>query len=230
MGNTIKKAGKENLHKDHRERMRKKISESGFENLLDHEKLEVLLFGSIPRANTNETAHRLLKRFGSFAAVLDASVSDLAKVEGMGPISAFQLSILPQVAEYYFRDKRVIKTRFTTIDEIGKYAITKFINCEVEKFYLFCFDAKGCLISEELLHTGNVNGAGVDITKIAQFVFRENASKFAVAHNHPRGVCIPSADDLDVTARIMDDFKSFRVDFLEHFIVVDDKYCGIKPR
>lgn len=230
MSKDLKKTDKGNLHKGHRERMREKILKSGFEALPDHEKLEVLLFGSIPRANTNETAHRLLNRFGSFSAVLDATPAELEKIEGMGATSAFQLSIFPRVAEYYFKDKRVIKKRFETIDEIGKYVTTKFINNDIEKFYVFCLDAKGSLISETLLQTGSVNCASVDTTRIAQIVFRDNTSKFVVAHNHPHGICIPSADDLDVTARIIKHFKNFKVEFLEHFIVVDDKYCGIKPR
>ena len=55
------------IHDGHRERLRKKFCQGALE---DHELLELLLFYSIPRCNTNETAHELLLRFGSLDAVM----------------------------------------------------------------------------------------------------------------------------------------------------------------
>ena len=65
-------AAENNLHQGHRERMRERIAQQGFESLADHEALEVLLYLTNPRKNTNVMAHALLKRFGSFSRVLDA--------------------------------------------------------------------------------------------------------------------------------------------------------------
>ena len=59
-------AAENNLHQGHRERMRERIAQQGFESLADHEALEVLLYLTNPRKNTNVMAHALLKRFGSF--------------------------------------------------------------------------------------------------------------------------------------------------------------------
>lgn len=78
-------AAENNLHQGHRERMRERIAQQGFESLADHEALEVLLYLTNPRKNTNVMAHALLKRFGSFSRVLDAEEEELCKVEGVGP-------------------------------------------------------------------------------------------------------------------------------------------------
>ena len=56
------------IHDGHRERLRKKFKEG---NIEDHELLELLLFFSIPRVNTNEIAHRLIEKFGSVNGVFD---------------------------------------------------------------------------------------------------------------------------------------------------------------
>lgn len=71
-------------HSHHRERLRKRAREEGLSSFEPHEALELLLFYAIPRVNTNEIAHALLDRFGSFAAVLDADYSQLVEVPGMG--------------------------------------------------------------------------------------------------------------------------------------------------
>ena len=53
------------LHDGHRQRCKQRFLRAGAEGFDDHQLLELLLFYAIPRCDTNETAHRLLKRFGS---------------------------------------------------------------------------------------------------------------------------------------------------------------------
>ena len=45
------------MHSGHRQRMRDRIRENGEQSLSDHEFLEVLLYITQPRVNTNEQAH-----------------------------------------------------------------------------------------------------------------------------------------------------------------------------
>ena len=52
---------KENTHEGHRKRLRDKFLRDGnFDSFPAHNALELLLFYSIPRADTNELAHRLI--------------------------------------------------------------------------------------------------------------------------------------------------------------------------
>ena len=67
------------LHEGHRQRMYEKVEKDA---LADHEWLEVLLFGALPRKNTNELAHRLIAQFGSAIKVFFASREELQKVPG----------------------------------------------------------------------------------------------------------------------------------------------------
>lgn len=92
---------KTNLHEGHRERMRIRFSRNGFENYRPHEVLEQVLFLVIPRANTNETAHLLVNRFGSLSGVLNASVNELMEVHGIGRKAAeFIASLKPNFASF----------------------------------------------------------------------------------------------------------------------------------
>ena len=69
-------------HGGHRERMRKRFKESGnFKGFSEHEILEMLLFYIVPRKNTNDIAHELIKKFGSLNSVLNASVEELSSVK-----------------------------------------------------------------------------------------------------------------------------------------------------
>ena len=73
-----------NLHEGHRSRLKAKFLENP-SIVSDHELLEVLLYGALPRVDTNEIAHRLLKVFGSLSGVFSATEKELTCIEGVGP-------------------------------------------------------------------------------------------------------------------------------------------------
>ena len=75
----------ENLHAKHRARMQERVERDGLDSLAEHEALEYLLFLSIPRADTNALAHRLIQHFGDFCKVLEAEPEELMQVEGSRP-------------------------------------------------------------------------------------------------------------------------------------------------
>ena len=86
-------------HEGHRKRIIKKL-ESG--TLLDHELLEILLFPMLPRRNTNDIAHRLLRQFGSMQEIFSAPMEELVKVKGVGESMAANIRCLGIVYRKYF--------------------------------------------------------------------------------------------------------------------------------
>ena len=85
-------------HAGHRQRMRERFLTGGLEGFADHEVLELMLFYAIPQRNVNPLAHRLLDRFGTLHAVLEAPVEELMKVEGVGQYAALLLSLFSHAA------------------------------------------------------------------------------------------------------------------------------------
>lgn len=72
------------VHKGHRQRMKRRFLEHGLDNFDDVNVLELLLFYADPRRDTNPLAHALLDQFGSLAGVLEAAPGDLEKIPGIG--------------------------------------------------------------------------------------------------------------------------------------------------
>ena len=91
----------ENIHKGHRERVRQKFLKSGFESFADHEKLELLLFYSIPRKNTNELAHSLLSHFKTLSGVFDADIGALMEIDGVTESTAILLKLILSFSREY---------------------------------------------------------------------------------------------------------------------------------
>ena len=88
-------AEEKKTHEGHRQRMRKRVEQQGFDSLEPHEALEYLLYITNARKDTNQLAHDLMGRFGDFAGVLEATEEDLLTVEGVGPATARMLHLLP---------------------------------------------------------------------------------------------------------------------------------------
>ena len=91
-------------HAGHRMRLRLKAV-SGLDPFRPHEVAELLLFETIRRRNTNETAHGLIRRFRSLRGLLTAPCGQLTSVPGIGPASAAWIaSILPEAARILTED------------------------------------------------------------------------------------------------------------------------------
>lgn len=87
------------LHSGHRERLRQRLIAEGVDHFEPHELLEFLLCYAIPRQNVNHLAHELLNYFGNLRNVLNAQVSELTQVKGMGEHAALWLNKLGQCVD-----------------------------------------------------------------------------------------------------------------------------------
>ena len=82
----------------HRKRLRERLVKTGAEGLRDYEILELLLTYTFPRKDVKPLAKKLIKHFGSFSNVLDASVEELEKVPGLTPRSALLLPLIKEAS------------------------------------------------------------------------------------------------------------------------------------
>lgn len=89
------------LHKNHRGRMRKRFFMNGVRGMSEHEIMEMLLFFCTNGVDTNETAHRLIERFGSISGVLDADYEQLLEVRGVGEKSASFIKFFREIQSDY---------------------------------------------------------------------------------------------------------------------------------
>ena len=60
-------------HDGHRARLKERFDKTRLLGFADHEVLELILFHSIPRRDTNPIAHALIREFGSLRGVLMAA-------------------------------------------------------------------------------------------------------------------------------------------------------------
>lgn len=211
------------LHKKHRERMRKEFLEHGFaDDVPPHKILEMLLFFSIPRKDTNETAHLLLEEFGSISGVLEAEITDLQRVKGVGESTAVLIKLMLPLFKKYQSDKVVAKPKFTNLDDICNFIIKKYFGYKSEVFMVISFDNEGNMIACDKVVEGDVSSVGVSVRDVVKTVLKRNAACVIISHNHTSGNALPSDADVEMTKLLKLTLQQMGVKLLDHIIVVDD--------
>ena len=221
-------AEKPNLHAKHRQRVRDEFLANGFTDATPpHKIVEMLLFYSIPRGDTNEIAHDLLNHFGSISAILDASPTELKRIKGIGDNSAIMLNLLRHVCRAYHKDKLKKGHKPFSLDEIGLYLEKKHFGLTKEYFSIVTFNSKGEQIAFDMITEGDVTSVGVSIRNIIEIVIERKAASAVIAHNHPNGIALPSHEDIQLTDRISKALAHINVPLLDHFIVIDDDHVSL---
>lgn len=214
-------------HKGHRDRLRKRFLTHGLDVLQDHEVLELLLFYALPRKDTNELARKLLNHFGSISAVLEAPLSELKEVGGIGDNAAVLLNLITPLSRRYLLSRNEKGICLSTTQACGDYMLPYFFGATEEKVYILCMDAKCKVLTCRLLHAGSVNSASVPLRKAAEIAMGCNASSVVLAHNHPSGLALPSKADVDTTIQLKTTLEALDIKLIDHIVVAENDFVSM---
>ncbi len=215
------------IHDGHRERLRERFRREGLDNFNELYVLELLLFYCIPRVDTNPLAHRLLDHFGSLTGVLDASPQELEKVTGVSQSTSTFLSLITQVGRYYQVKRSEPGEILRTIEQCGNYLVPYFFGRENETVFMLCLDAKCKVLCCKKVGEGSVNSANIPIRRVVELALGANATTVVLAHNHPSGLAIPSADDVQTTHRVAAALEAVEITLADHIVVSRDDFVSI---
>lgn len=218
---------KGSIHKDHRKRLKNRFRQEGLDHFDELHVLELLLFFGIPQGDTNPLAHRLLKRFGSLAQVLEAPMEELEKEPGVGEHVSTLLALTRDISRYYMVNRASGCGILKTTGDCGDYLVPYFVGRRDETVFLLCLDSKCKAICCKEVGRGSVNTASVSVRKIVETALAANATSVVLAHNHPSGFAYPSDEDVLTTRRVAVALDAVGILLADHIVVADDDYVSI---
>lgn len=208
----------------HRQRLRTRFLISEGKDMADYEFLEFLLTMSIPRRDVKPLAKQLVKRFGSFAGVINADNNELLSFPGLKESS---LALLKAVKEAALRlqwqnlnaaDVPVLNNWDLVLD----YCRSKIGYSTVEQFMVVYLNSKLRLIGEDIEQRGSLNQVSIHPREVIKAAIDRGAGAIVLVHNHPSGVVKPSGQDIALTQMIYEAGRLVDVDVLDHLIVSKD--------
>lgn len=219
------------VHKNHRERVRARFDAEGISGFHDHEVLELLLFYVYPQGDVNPIAHRLMKQFGSFHRVLEATPEQLMAVEGVGPSAARMLHMVFEIGRRYCQDGiryREGRHELDSTEKIAHYLAPQLAGLSNEMTVVACVDARLRPICCEIVSRGSVSASELIIRRIAEIAVRNHAPAVVLAHNHPRGRALASHEDIESTRRLQESLSRLDVQLIDHIILADGEYVSLR--
>lgn len=213
----------------HRQRMRERFYSEGIDSFQPHEALEMILYFSIPRKDTNPLAHKLIERFGSFHGVLEADKNDLEDF-GLTDNTVALLKMFPAFLNYY-NQSRITGTPFLPdTTAIGNLALSKVGTRPYEVFGMICMTSQKKYINFEIIEEGTVNKTSVSPRKVAECALRNKASIVVFVHNHPGGTLSPSGDDKILTNTLATMLDTIDVKVMDHIIVANGRFLSMREQ
>ncbi len=216
------------IHSKHRERVRKEIlSHSINDSSSAHKIIEALLFYSIPRKDTNETAHLLVNRFGSITGILEAEPEELMKIPGIGENTVALFKLIMATTKAYLNEKDVPPKMFDNRDQVCRFIKNKYLGYTREVFSVMSFDSRGGFVGFDFLSVGDISAVGVTSRMVVEVAIKRKATCVILAHNHPGGNALPSQDDIIITEMMSEALSHMEVKLIDHVIVCDDDYVSL---
>lgn len=212
------------IHDGHRDRMRARFLQEGADGLAAHEVLEMLLYGTIPRGDTNEIAHHLLDEFGSISNLIEADPYEISKTAGVGMKSAVFLSLLHELVRRYEKEKIEQKPALTSITRSAQYCKMLLAFRPTERFYAICLDSRRQILHTAKISEGSINDVYISPRLIAEKALRYKATGVLLCHNHPNGSVKPSSEDIFITGHLKKMLQPLGVDVIDHIIIGGNQY------
>lgn len=212
----------------HRERLRNRFLENGATTLADYELLELLLFRSIPRADTKGIAKALIARFGSFAEVLGAPPHLLREVRGVGENVALDIKVIAEAARRMTRGEIAKRPLLGTWQQVLDYCRTAMAFQERETFRILFLDKKNVLIADEVQQVGTVDHTPAYPREVARRALELSATAIILVHNHPSGDPTPSRADIEMTRLIIETARPLNIAVHDHIIVGKNGHASLK--
>jgi len=208
----------------HRQRLRDRFLDRGLDGFTDAEIIELLLSFGTPRSDCKEPARAALKQFDTLSAVLEAPLSGLQKIKGIGPKNGFAIHFIQAVAGRYLKDRLKEKRYLHSSSEVRDYLLHSLRGLKKEVLTVIYLDSSHAILDSETVAEGSINVNTVYPRELVKKALAKNAAALIIAHNHPSGALDPSPQDMQLTKTLCLLGSLMQIQILDHIIIGDGSY------
>ena len=159
-----------------------------------------------------------------------AGVAELTASYGLEPKSAEKAAAVLELARAIHTEPLVRGAPFNGSSDVYRAFGPRLRDLKVEQFWVILIDGKHRVIREVLVSQGTLTSSPVHPREVFSQAIRHAAAAICLVHQHPSGDPSPSADDLEITRRLVQvgDLVGIRV--CDHVICGDSSYVSLADR
>ncbi len=201
------------------ERPREKLLANGPGSLADAELLAIFIRTGLPGKTALDLARDALLEAGGLRALLNLSATQLCQFKGIGTAKYVQFQAALELGRRYLMEQMEKGDAIANPQMSRDYLTLQLRDKPYESFFVMFLDSKHRVIHHQALFRGTIDSASVPVREVVKEALKHNAAALIVAHNHPSGVCEPSAADKSLTQALYLALEMVGVKLLDHFIV-----------
>ena len=196
---------------------RERFLRGGAEALSDLELIRLVLAGAGPLREAD--LRRWMSAQGGLRGLSLSSLCELAQLDGLGLARA--ITLLAAIALVRRADAAGLHVGdpIGSSDEVYRHVRARFGGVLQERFYVLLLDGQGRLQADVRISEGTLTASLVHPREVFRRAIRETAAAMILVHNHPSGDPRPSAEDRQLTDRLVRAGQLVGIPVLDHIVV-----------
>ena len=207
------------------DRPRERLLARGAKALSDAELVAILIRSGTPTDSALDLARIILNKAGNDLHKLAAmGVSELMRIHGVGEAKA--MSIVAALELGQRRRDLAVTQRPLIADSRSAFELLQPVlgDLPYEEFWLLRLDRGNRLMNRVKVSQGGMHGTVADPKLIFREALDQRASSVILCHNHPSGQLRPSAEDIQLTRKLVEGGRFLEIQVQDHLIVTSAGY------
>jgi DNA repair protein RadC len=209
------------------EQPREKLIKAGPGALSIHELLAVVLNTGTKKEGVWEMSSRILKEYGEQTLVGKTNAKDLARTLDIPLIKAAQIVACGELGRRFFEKKFGGLASIRTAKDVYEY-LASMRNLPKEHFRGIYLNTHHQVIHDEVISIGTINSNLIHPREVFKPALEYAAAAVVLAHNHPSGVTVASAADIEITEQLIKAGKILGINVVDHVIIGHDGYSSVE--
>ncbi len=206
------------------DRPREKLEHLGPSALGDNELMALVLGSGARGRDVLQLANAVLEDCGGLPGLTRSSAADLRRIPGVGGARAAQVLAAVELGRRTLVRSHAARPRLNTPRQLASYLLPQYGSRPVEQFGIVMLDTKHQLLQIRLVSTGSLDSTVAHPREVFREAIAGRAAAIVLFHNHPSGDPHPSADDMVLTARLVEAGQIVGIDVLDHLVLADQRY------
>jgi DNA repair protein RadC len=203
---------------------RERLSALGPGALSDAELLALVLRTGAGRRDALGIARALLSRFEGLAGLAAEDAPALCCEHGLGPAKAASLLGAFEIGRRLAARRLEPGDRIRTPADVHRHFHARLRDARQECFVALLLDGRHRVQGEITVSTGTLTASLVHPREVFGPAVRRAAAALVLVHNHPSGDPAPSAEDRQVTERLVAAGELLGIRVLDHVVVAERGY------
>lgn len=214
------------------ERPREKLLKQGAAFLSDAELLSILLRTGTKTRSVIRLAEEVLAIYKDrgLLSIMNMSSKELSSIKGIGTVKAATIMAAVELGKRFYMKAADRKEEVRSPKDVADIAMPKFRYAMKENFAVMLLDVKHHLIGLPIISVGSLSASVVHPREVFEVAVKNYAAAIILIHNHPSGDPSPSAEDIQITHRLVQAGKVMDIPVLDHVIIGDDRFVSLKEK